>query len=79
MISDTVELWDTDVCFLLIQHIGTHVRLPKIHEIPPKVDLSPHDRQQNLSLGVNPIENAEPCFPHDNIVGSHLCEGNQTS
>ena len=29
--------------------------------------------QQNLSLGINPIDNAEPCFSHDKIVGSHLC------
>ena len=27
--SDSVQLWETDVCFLLIQLIGTHVRLPK--------------------------------------------------
>ena len=22
----------------------------------------------------NPIDNGEPCFPHDNIVGDHLCD-----
>ena len=27
----------------------------------------------NLNLGKNQIDNAEPCFPHDNIAGSHLC------
>ena len=32
MISDSVELWDTDVCFLHIQVMGTHVRLPKIQK-----------------------------------------------
>ena len=21
-----------------------------------------------------PIDNAEPCFPHDTVVGSHLCD-----
>ena len=36
--------------------------------------LSPQGRQQNLSLGTNPIVNAEPCFPHENIVCSHLCD-----
>ena len=38
MISDSVELWDTDVCFLHIQLIGTNVRLPKIHKTLPEVD-----------------------------------------
>ena len=36
-ISDSVELSDTDVCFLHIQLMGTNVRLPKIHEIPPRL------------------------------------------
>ena len=38
MISDSVELRDTDVCFLHIQLIGTNVRLPKMHRTPPDVD-----------------------------------------
>ena len=29
MISDSVELWETDVCFLHIQLVGTNVWLPK--------------------------------------------------
>ena len=36
--------------------------------------LSPQGRQQNLSLGIDPIDNAEPCYPHDNNVGIHLCD-----
>ena len=36
--SDSVELWDNNVRFLHIQFIGTNVRLPKIHKIPPEVD-----------------------------------------
>ena len=35
---------------------------------------SPQSHQQNLSLGTDPIDNAEPCYTHDNIVGSHLCD-----
>ena len=55
--------------------MGTNVRLPKIHKILTEVDfLSPQGRQQNLSLGINPIDNAETCFPHGNTVGSHLCD-----
>ena len=38
MISDSVELCETEVCFLHIQLIGTNVWLPKIHNVPPEVD-----------------------------------------
>ena len=38
-IFDSVELWDTDVCFLHIQLMGTNARLPNIHKTPPEVDL----------------------------------------
>ena len=38
IISDSVELWETDVCFLHIQLVGTNVWLPKIHNVPPEVD-----------------------------------------
>ena len=38
MISDSVEMCETEVCFLHIQLIGTNVWLPKIHNVPPEVD-----------------------------------------
>ena len=38
MISDSVALWDSEVCFLHIQLMGTNVRLPKIHRTPSEVD-----------------------------------------
>ena len=38
IISDSVELWDADILFLHIHLMGTNVRLPKIHKIPPEVD-----------------------------------------
>ena len=38
MISDSVELWATAVCFLHIQLIGTNEWLPKTHNVPPEVD-----------------------------------------
>ena len=53
--------------------MGTNVRRPMIHKILPNLILRPPGRRQNLSLGINPIEIAEPCYPHDNIVDSHLC------
>ena len=38
MTSGSVELCETEVCFLHLQLIGTDVRLPKMHEIPFDVD-----------------------------------------
>ena len=38
MISASVELCETEVCFLHIQPIGTNVSLPNMHGIPPDVD-----------------------------------------
>ena len=38
MISASVELCETEVCFLHVQLFGTNVRLPKMHRIPPDVD-----------------------------------------
>ena len=38
MISDSVELCETEVCFLHIQLSGTNVWLPKTHNVPPEVD-----------------------------------------
>ena len=38
MISDSVELCETEVCFLHIQLVGTNVWLPKMHNVSPDVD-----------------------------------------
>ena len=38
IISDSAGLWDTVVCALHIQLMGTNVRLPKIHKTLPEVD-----------------------------------------
>ena len=38
MISDSVELCETEVCFLHIQVIGTNYWLTKMHNVPPEVD-----------------------------------------
>ena len=32
--------------------------------------MSPQGHQQNLSLGTHPVDNAELCYPRDNIVDS---------
>ena len=36
--SASVEMCETEVCFLHIQLVGTFVRLPKIHRIQPDLD-----------------------------------------
>ena len=38
IVSASVQLWETDVCFLHIQLIGTNVWLPKIRNVPQEVD-----------------------------------------
>ena len=72
--SDSVELWDTEVCFLHIQLIGTNVRLPKIHRILPRLIWNLQGLQQSLSLGTIPIDSAVPHYTHGNIVGKHMCD-----
>ena len=69
LISDSVELWDTDVCFW---HIQLRV-LPKIRQTFPKSILTPQSHQENLGLGINPIDNAGPSLGHDIVFGSHWC------
>ena len=54
--------WDQMFCF---QKYTRHL----LRLIP-----SPQDLQQSLSLERNTVCNAEPCFPHDNVVGNRLCD-----
>ena len=68
MISDSVELRDTAVCFLHIQLEGTNVRLPKIHKTPPDIDFESSRSQAKSESWNKPVENAKPFYPHDNIV-----------
>ena len=41
--------------------------------------LNPQRRQQKLSLGTNPVCNAVPCFPRDNIDDNHSCDEDKKS
>ena len=47
IISDSVELYDTDVCLLHIQLMGTNVRLPKMHKVLPDVDFESSESPAN--------------------------------
>ena len=69
IISDSVELRDT-ARFLLAQMFDFR----KYKRFFPSVIWCLQDLQQNLSLGINPIDNAELCFPHDNIFDSPSCD-----
>ena len=80
-ISDFVELWDTDVCFLHIQLVGTNVRLPKMQKILHEVDLNLRGLQQSLSPGMDPIDNVV-LYYHMTILPVVICvmnKGNQTN
>ena len=41
IVTDSVELCETEVCFSHIQLTGINVLLPKIHKTPPEVDFEP--------------------------------------
>ena len=60
--AGSVELCETEVCFSHIQLMGTNVRVPKTHQIPPEGDLNLHGPQQNQSLGTIPFDNAVQCL-----------------
>ena len=75
MISDSVELCETVVCFLHIQLIGTNVWLPKTHNVPPEVDFE--SSRSPRKIGV--LKQFQPCivwqyYPHDNTVYIHMCD-----
>ena len=75
MIFDSVELWETEVCFLDIQLIGTTVWLPKMHNVPLDVDFVSLTISRKVGvLKQSPITFLQ-CYPHDNIVCIHMCDG----
>ena len=63
MISDSVELWDTDVCFLHTQLIGTNIRLPKMHKTPPDVDFESWRSPAKSESWNNPNRECWAAFP----------------
>ena len=80
MISDSVELCETEVCFLHIQFIGTNVWLPKKHTMfLKKWILNPQDLPQNQSLETILVCIVLQCYPHNNIVCIHSCDENMKS
>ena len=46
--------------------------LRRFTRFSPKLISSLQSRQRSLGLGTIPLDNAEPCFPHGNIVCDHM-------
>ena len=75
IISDSVELWETEVCFTHIQLIGTNVWLPTMHNVPPDVDFE--SSRSPAKVGV--LKQSQTCivlqcYPHNNTVYIHMCD-----
>ena len=63
MISDSVKLCETEVCFLHIQLIGTNVSLPKTHNFPPDVDYETSRSPAKSESSNNPSLHCLAVFP----------------
>ena len=63
MISASVELCETEVCFFHIQLTGTNVWPPKMHRIPPNVDFESSRSPANSESWNNPNLHCCPVFP----------------
>ena len=75
IISASVELCETDVCFMRIKLIGTNVWLPKKAQKSLWFRfwvLEISDKSQ--SLETVPTCMVVRCFPHDKIVWLHMCD-----
>ena len=72
--SASVELCETEVCFLHIQLIGTNVCLPKMHMSPPDVDFeSPRSLAKSESWN-NPDLHCCAVFHTWQSVWVHMCD-----
>ena len=76
IISASVELWETEVCFLHIQLMGRNVWVPNMHKILPwgwlwvfKTSCRVRVLKQSWSALLCCMY-----YPHDNIVCIHMCD-----
>ena len=73
IISASVELCATEVCFLHIQLIGTNVWLPNMHKIPPDVDFESSRSPAKSESWNNPNLHCCVVFPTwQYCLGSHV-------
>ena len=71
MISDSVELCETAVCFSHIQLLGTNVWLPKTHNVPPEVDFERSISPAKSESGNSPRLHCLTVLKHGNTVCIH--------
>ena len=74
MISDSVELFETAVCFLHIQLIETSVWLRKTHNVPPEVDFESSWSPAKSESWHSPNLHCFAVLPSWNLVGIHMCD-----
>ena len=72
--SASVELCETEVCFLHIQLIGTNVCLPKMHMSPPDVDFESRRSLAKLESWNNPDLHCCAVFHTWHSVWVHMCD-----
>ena len=74
LISASVELCETEVCFLHIQLIGTNVWLPKMQRIPPDFDFESSRSPAKSESWNNPHLQCCAVFPTQQFcLCSHVC------
>ena len=74
MISASVEPCETEVCVLHIQLVGTNVWFPKMHRTPPDVNCESSRSPAKSESWKIQVYTIVLCFPHNDIVGTHLCD-----
>ena len=74
MTSASVELCETEICFLHIQLVGPNVRLPKMHRIHLLLISSLQGLLQNQRLETIRVCTVVLCFPQSNIACVHMCD-----
>ena len=74
-ISDSVELCETEVCFLHIQLVGTNVWLPKMHRTRPDVDFESSRSPAKSESWHNP-STLLCCISHITVLSVFTCRVN---
>ena len=72
MIFDSVELCETEVCFLHIKLIGTNLWLPKTHNVPSDVDFESSRSPAKSESWKNPSLHCLEHYPHDKRFCIHM-------
>ena len=75
MISDSVELWCAGARILHIQLMETMFGFQRNTRFPTsEFDFWIFKVSSKICHEIIPIVNAEPCYSHDYVVGSHWCD-----